>query len=92
MPSLDLKKLNKYRAQTYRLSPFSRVSSPKAALDFVNARGFIYFWPIKGIELRATASLPISMMTPVILPGVGRIMRWVRRNGTTQKSSGERQP
>lgn len=51
MPTLDLKKLNKYRARTYRLSPFSRVSSPKAALDFVNTRGFIYFWPIKGIEL-----------------------------------------
>jgi hypothetical protein len=51
MPILDLKKLAKHRARTYRLSPFSRVSSPKAALDFVNARGFIYFWPIKGIEL-----------------------------------------
>ena len=51
MPILDLNKLNKYRARTYRLSPFSRVSSPKAALDFVNTRGFIYFWPIKGIEL-----------------------------------------
>jgi hypothetical protein len=27
------------------------VTSPKAALDFVNARGFVYFWPIKGIDL-----------------------------------------
>ena len=51
MPILDLKKLNKHRARTYRLSPFSRVSSPKAALDFINTRGFIYFWPSKGIEL-----------------------------------------
>jgi hypothetical protein len=51
MPTLDLNKLNKHRARTYRLSPFSRVRSPKAALDFVNARGFIYFWPIKGIDL-----------------------------------------
>ena len=51
MPILDLNKLNKYRARTYRLSPFPRVSSPRAALDFVNTRGFIYFWPIKGIEL-----------------------------------------
>jgi len=51
MPILDLKKLNKYRARTYRLSPFSRVRSARAALDFVNARGFIYFWPIKGIEM-----------------------------------------
>ena len=51
MPILDLNKLNKYRARTYHLSPFSRVRSPKAALDFVNTRGFTYFWPIKGIEL-----------------------------------------
>ena len=51
MPTLDLKKLEAHRAKTYRLPPFSRVASPKAALDFVNARGFIYFWPIKGIDL-----------------------------------------
>jgi hypothetical protein len=50
MPVLDLKKLNTHRARTYRLSPFSRVRSPRAARDFVNARGFVYFWPIKGIE------------------------------------------
>ena len=51
MPVLDLKKLNKHRARTYRLSPFARVRTARGALDFVNARGFIYFWPIKGIEL-----------------------------------------
>jgi len=51
MPTLDLKKLNSYRARTFRTSPSPRVASPKAALDFVNARGFIYFWPIKGIDL-----------------------------------------
>lgn len=51
MPQLDLKKLNSYRARTFRLSPFSRVTSPKAARDFINTRGFIYFWPIKGIDL-----------------------------------------
>jgi hypothetical protein len=51
MPTLDLNKLNKYRTRTYRLSPLTRVKSARAALDFVNTRGFIYFWPIKGIEL-----------------------------------------
>jgi hypothetical protein len=51
MPTLDLKKLNSHRARTFRTSPAPRVASPKAALDFVNARGFIYFWPIKGIDL-----------------------------------------
>ena len=51
MPRLDLKKLNSHRARTFRLPPSPRVTSPKAALDFVNARGFVYFWPVKGIDL-----------------------------------------
>lgn len=51
MPILDLKKLNKHRAKTYRLSPFSRVRTARGALDYINQRGFIYFWPIKGIEM-----------------------------------------
>jgi hypothetical protein len=51
MPNLDLKKFNSYRARTFRLPPFPRVASPKAALEYINSRGFIYFWPIKGIDL-----------------------------------------
>ncbi|HLO32674.1 MAG TPA: crosslink repair DNA glycosylase YcaQ family protein [Anaerolineales bacterium] len=51
MPTLDLKKLNSHRARTFRLPPSPRVTSPKAALEYVNTRGFIYFWPIKGIDL-----------------------------------------
>ena len=51
MPTINLKKLNSHRARTFRLPPAPRVTSPKAALEFVNARGFIYFWPIKGIDL-----------------------------------------
>jgi len=51
MPNLDLKKLNSHRARTFCLPPSPRVTSPKAALDFVNTRGFVYFWPIKGIDL-----------------------------------------
>jgi hypothetical protein len=51
MPTLDLKKLNSHRARTFHNSPVSRVASPKAALEYVNTRGFIYFWPIKGIDL-----------------------------------------
>ena len=51
MPSIDLKKLDKHRARTFRLPPSPRVTSPKAALDFINTRGFIYFWPIKGIDM-----------------------------------------
>jgi hypothetical protein len=51
MPTLDLKKLNSYRARTFRLPPSPRVTSPKAALEYINSRGFIFFWPIKGIDL-----------------------------------------
>ena len=51
MPILDLKKLNSHRARTFRLPPAPRVTSTKAAREFVNSRGFIYFWPIKGIDL-----------------------------------------
>src|SRR5512144_227079 len=51
MPQLDLKKLNSHRARTYRLSSFTRVRTQRAARAYVNERGFIYFWPIKGIEL-----------------------------------------
>jgi len=51
MPILDLKKLNSHRARAFRLPPSPRLTSPKAALDFVNSRGFVYFWPIKEIDL-----------------------------------------
>ncbi|HSL27561.1 MAG TPA: crosslink repair DNA glycosylase YcaQ family protein [Anaerolineales bacterium] len=51
MPSLDLKKLSAHRNRTYRLSMLTRVRTARAALGFVNERGFVYFWPIKGIEL-----------------------------------------
>jgi len=51
MPVLDLKKLKAHRTRTYGLTTSSRVRTPRAALDFINERGFIYFWPIKGIEL-----------------------------------------
>ena len=51
MPSLNLKKLKSHRSRTFRLPPSPRVTTPKAAQEFVNARGFVYFWPIKGIDL-----------------------------------------
>ncbi len=51
MSTIDLKKLEAHRARTFRLPPSPRVTSPKAALDFINTRGFIYFWPIKGIDM-----------------------------------------
>jgi len=49
--NLDLKKLQTLRAAAFHLSPNKRLSSPAQALTFVNQRGFVYFWPIKGIDL-----------------------------------------
>jgi hypothetical protein len=51
MPAIDLKNLQAYRFNTFHLLPANRLSSPAAALDFVNERGFVFFWPIKGIDL-----------------------------------------
>jgi len=51
MPTLDLKKLNTHRTRTFNLPPSKRVSTPAQALTFINKRGFIYFWPIKGIDM-----------------------------------------
>jgi hypothetical protein len=51
MRAISAKKLKAYRAKTFRLSPLPRVKTPEQALDFVNERGFVYFWPIKGIDM-----------------------------------------
>jgi hypothetical protein len=51
MPTIDLKKLNAHRTRTFNLPPSKRVSSPAQAVKFVDKRGFVYFWPIKGIDL-----------------------------------------
>ena len=59
MTQINLKKLQAHRTRTFRhaqdgafsLPPAKRLSSPSQALTFVNRRGFVYFWPIKGIDL-----------------------------------------
>jgi hypothetical protein len=48
---INLKKLQALRARTFNLPPAKRVSTPAQAATFVNKRGFVYFWPIKGIDL-----------------------------------------
>jgi hypothetical protein len=50
MPTIDLDQLTLYRAETFRLPPAKRIATPEAALEWVNRRGFVYFWPIKGID------------------------------------------
>lgn len=59
MTKIDLKKLQAHRMRTFRhaqggafgLPPAKRLSSASQALTFINKRGFVYFWPIKGIDL-----------------------------------------
>jgi hypothetical protein len=41
--------IDSYRAETFRTAPGRRLHSVEEAIDFVNERGFIFFWPISGI-------------------------------------------
>jgi hypothetical protein len=51
MRALSLKKLQNYRTKTFHLPPAERIASPPQAVKYVNERGFIYFWPIKNVDL-----------------------------------------
>jgi hypothetical protein len=51
MPHIDLEALRKHRRAAFHLPPARPLSGPAEALDFVNERGFIYFWPILGVDL-----------------------------------------
>jgi hypothetical protein len=43
--------LKTHRRNTYRLSPDRQVETREEAVSFVNERGFVFFWPIRGILL-----------------------------------------
>jgi hypothetical protein len=51
MGELNLEKLRPFRLQTYRSEPSVRLRDKFQAIEFVNSRGFVFFWPIKGIVL-----------------------------------------
>ncbi len=51
MKTLDLERLEVHRKRTFNLSSATRLTTPEQALQFVNTRGFVYFWPIKGVLL-----------------------------------------
>lgn len=51
MRPLTAKLIRSYRAETFRWLPALRLKSKEQAVDFVNERGFVYFWPITGIAL-----------------------------------------
>ena len=48
---IDLRGLAAHRRQTFHLAPSRRPPSQSQALAFVNRRGYLFFWPIKGIDL-----------------------------------------
>ena len=43
--------LQSYRRRTYRINPELRLKNVTDALTHVDRRGFVMFWPIKGIEM-----------------------------------------
>lgn len=49
MAGLTLKKIQDYRKRTYHLG--KAIKTKEQAVEFVNERGFIYFWPIKDITM-----------------------------------------
>ena len=49
MPNITKEALQDYRNHTFRLLPNLKLNSLDDAIDFVNERGFVYFWPIKGV-------------------------------------------
>jgi DNA glycosylase AlkZ-like len=51
MSQLSKERLREYRIHTYRLEPGHKVSTKEEAITFVNDRGYVYFWPVKGVEL-----------------------------------------
>ncbi len=76
MPDFSVQQLNQYRATTFRSLPGNRITSPADAIQFVNQRGFIFFWPVKGIVLPSLwvafagdRPVPDEHDDPVIKPG-----------------------
>lgn len=49
MPTLSYELIQNYRTRTFRLLPNLRLKDRDGAVEFVNQRGFVLFWPIKGI-------------------------------------------
>ena len=48
MINLTKERLQTHRIETHRMAPGTRLRTPQEAIQFVNERGFIFFWPTKG--------------------------------------------
>jgi hypothetical protein len=51
MVHLDDNVLQNYRARTYRIRPGAALTSKEDAVAYVEERGFMFFWAIRGIDL-----------------------------------------
>lgn len=51
MPQLLLDHLAAHRRRTFNLRPARPLASPSQARRFVDERGFVFLWPIKGVDL-----------------------------------------
>jgi hypothetical protein len=51
MPQLDGAHLRAYREKTFRTESGAHLRSAEEAVSFVEHRGFIFFWPVKGLDL-----------------------------------------
>ena len=51
MPRLSPDKLETYQHKTFRLKSADRLKNVEAAIDFVEERDFVFFWPISGVIL-----------------------------------------
>jgi hypothetical protein len=49
MVTLTHQSIQSYRAEKFGLTPGQRLTTKEQAIEFVNQRGFIFFWPITGI-------------------------------------------
>lgn len=48
---ISISALNQYRSQTFNTAPGLKLASAAEAVNFVNRRGFVTFWPVKGITM-----------------------------------------
>ncbi len=51
MAEIDVNRLQEYRRKTFRTGEGAQLKSLEEAMEFVEERGFIFFWPVKGIDL-----------------------------------------
>jgi hypothetical protein len=51
MPTLSFEQIQQYRQKTFHIQPHLQIKTPDQAVEFVNERGFIFFWPIQNITL-----------------------------------------